>query len=81
MKSTKYEAGMQINHQLDATIHLLKSKESNGTMKTKHHRGIFKFKVCESVHHHTIQINHQLDATIPLLKAKESNGTMKTKHH
>jgi len=23
-----------------------------------------KFKVCKSVHHHTIQINHQLDATI-----------------
>jgi len=22
------------------------------------------FKVCKSVHHHTIQINHQLDATI-----------------
>jgi hypothetical protein len=23
-----------------------------------------KFKVCKSVHHHTIQLNHQLDATI-----------------
>ena len=23
-----------------------------------------KFKVCKSVHHHTIHINHQLDATI-----------------
>jgi hypothetical protein len=23
-----------------------------------------KFKVCKSVHHHTIQINHRLDATI-----------------
>jgi hypothetical protein len=23
-----------------------------------------EFKVCKSVHHHTIQINHQLDATI-----------------
>jgi hypothetical protein len=27
--------------------------------------GVIKeFKVCKSVHHHTIQINHQLDATI-----------------
>jgi len=25
---------------------------------------IITFKVCKSVHHHTIQINHQLDATI-----------------
>jgi len=24
----------------------------------------FIFKVCKSVHHHTIQINHQIDATI-----------------
>jgi len=23
-----------------------------------------EFKVCKSVHHHTIQINHQLEATI-----------------
>jgi hypothetical protein len=25
------------------------------------------FKVCKSVHHHTIQINYQLDATIYLV--------------
>jgi hypothetical protein len=25
---------------------------------------IIKFKVCKSVHHHTIQIKHQLDATV-----------------
>ena len=24
----------------------------------------FKFKICKSVHHHTIQMNQQLDATI-----------------
>ena len=64
-----YHHTIQINHQLDATIPLLKSKESNGTMETKHHGGIFKFKVCKTVHHHTIQINHQPDATIPLLKS------------
>ena len=29
---------------------------------TKFH--IVKFKVCKTVHHHTIQINHQLDATV-----------------
>jgi len=28
---------------------------------------MLKFKVCKSVHHHTIQINHQLDATISLV--------------
>jgi len=27
-------------------------------------RIILKFKVCKSVHHHTIQINHQLDSTL-----------------
>jgi hypothetical protein len=25
---------------------------------------VLKFKVCKSVHHHTIQINHQPDATV-----------------
>jgi hypothetical protein len=25
---------------------------------------LYKFKVCKSVHHHTIQINNQLDATV-----------------
>jgi hypothetical protein len=27
-------------------------------------QNVLKFKVCKSVHHHTIQINHQPDATI-----------------
>ena len=25
---------------------------------------LFEFKVCKSVHHHTVQINHQLDAIV-----------------
>jgi hypothetical protein len=43
---------------------------TNSEMEKKNGRRVlvanFKktFKVCKSVHHHTIQINHQLDATI-----------------
>ena len=33
-------------------------------MSKQFQKPFYKFKVCKSVHHHTIQINHQLDSTI-----------------
>jgi hypothetical protein len=43
---------------------LVTTHNVDGVVTQKTTAIISKFKVCKSVHHHTIQINHQLDETI-----------------
>jgi hypothetical protein len=54
----------RLRHINDSVLSSLNMEGIRFFLPAQGERPVTVFKVCKSVHHHTIQINHQLDATI-----------------